>query len=115
MRHEVFAERELHELELRAEKVRTYSHLKVDPLLFPDGTMYYTGSRDLLVCGLISFSRVPVLTVFQKTLPLHSPTKIDLSGDEAVTITLLDANHCPGAVMRVLLNHYHGNRSYPLP
>jgi DNA cross-link repair 1C protein len=62
LRHEVFAERELHELELRAEKVRTYSHLKVDPLLFPDGTMYYTGSRDLLVCGLISFSRVPGLT-----------------------------------------------------
>ena len=62
LRHEVFAERELHELELRAEKVRTYSHLKVDPLLFPDGTMYYTGSRDLLVCGSISFSRVPGLT-----------------------------------------------------
>jgi len=43
------------------------------------------------------------LRVLQKTLPLHTPTKMDLSGDEAVTITLLDANHCPGAVMQVLL------------
>lgn len=68
LRHEVFAERELHELELRAEKVRTYSHLKVDPLLFPDGTMYYTGSRDLLVCGLIPFSRVPALYGFSRKL-----------------------------------------------
>jgi DNA cross-link repair 1C protein len=50
LRHEVYAERELQALELRSEKIRTYSHLRVDPLLCPDGTMYYTGSRDLLVC-----------------------------------------------------------------
>ena len=56
----------------------------------------------------------PGLRLLQKTLPLHTPTKIDLSGDEAVTITLLDANHCPGAVMQVLLNYYHGNRPYTL-
>lgn len=49
LRHEVYAERELHSLELRAEKIRTYAHLKVDPLCNPDGTMYYRGSRDLLV------------------------------------------------------------------
>jgi len=49
LRHEVYAERELHAQELRAEKMRTYSHLKVDPLYHPDGSMYYTGSRDLLV------------------------------------------------------------------
>ena len=50
LRHEVYAERELQALELRSEKIRTYSHLRVDPLLYSDGTIYYTGSRDLLVC-----------------------------------------------------------------
>jgi DNA cross-link repair 1C protein len=49
LRHEVYAERELQALELRSEKIQTYSHLRVDPLLYPDGTIYYTGSRDLLV------------------------------------------------------------------
>lgn len=49
LRHEVYAERSLHEMQYRAEKTRTYSHLKVDPLVQPDGSMYYTGSRDLLV------------------------------------------------------------------
>lgn len=49
LRHEVYAERELQALDLRAEKIRTYAHLKVDPLCHPDGTVYYTGSRDLLV------------------------------------------------------------------
>ncbi|KAJ7138135.1 hypothetical protein C8R44DRAFT_868466 [Mycena epipterygia] len=82
LRHEVYAERSLHEHEYRAETTRTYSHLKVDPLIYPDGSMYYTGSRDLL-----------------RPLPLNTPTKIELSNDESVTITLFDANHCPGAVM----------------
>jgi len=49
LRHEVYAERELQALDLRTEKIRTYAHLKVDPLRNPDGTMYYNGSRDLLV------------------------------------------------------------------
>ncbi|TFK19414.1 hypothetical protein FA15DRAFT_674467 [Coprinopsis marcescibilis] len=82
LRHEVFAERDLRDQELRAQKIRTFSHLKVDPLMNPDGTLYYQGSRDLL-----------------KSLPLHSPTRIELDASETVTITLLDANHCPGAVM----------------
>jgi len=51
LRHEVYAERELHEQDLRAEATRTYSHLKVDPRIQPDGTTYYVGSRDLLVCS----------------------------------------------------------------
>lgn len=50
LRHEVYAERALHELELRTEKTRTFSHLKVNPRIEPDGRTYYTGSRDLLVC-----------------------------------------------------------------
>ncbi|KAJ6563586.1 beta-lactamase-like protein [Mycena vulgaris] len=82
LRHEVYAERSLHEHDYRAEVTRTYSHLKVDPLIYPDGSKYYTGSRDLL-----------------RPLPLNTPTEIELSNDESVTITLFDANHCPGAVM----------------
>ena len=53
LRHEVYAERALHEQELRAEKTRTFSHLKVDPRVENDGRMYYSGSRDLLVCLLL--------------------------------------------------------------
>ena len=49
LRHEVYAERALHEQEMRSVKLRTFSHLKVDPFMMPGGGMYYTGSRDLLV------------------------------------------------------------------
>ncbi|KAG6826688.1 hypothetical protein H0H92_014846 [Tricholoma furcatifolium] len=82
LRHEVYGERELHDLEYRAQKTRTYAHLKVNPTRTPDGSVSYSGSRDLL-----------------ETLPLRTPTKYELSEGEIVTITLLDANHCPGAVM----------------
>jgi DNA cross-link repair 1C protein len=54
LRHEVYAEREYHEKDLRAEKIRTFSHLKVDPLVHTDGTLYYQGSRDLLVRYIIN-------------------------------------------------------------
>ena len=49
LRHEVFKERDMLDHDLRAEKMRTYKHLKVDPFRGPNGELYYHGSRDLLV------------------------------------------------------------------
>jgi hypothetical protein len=51
LRHQVYAERALHEQDLRSEQIRTFSHLKIDPFMTPesDGEIYYNGSRDLLV------------------------------------------------------------------
>jgi glyoxylase-like metal-dependent hydrolase (beta-lactamase superfamily II) len=49
LRHEVFAERQLREMDVRAETVRTFSHLKVKPRTLEDGTIFYNGARDLLV------------------------------------------------------------------
>lgn len=49
LRHEVYKERALHEHQLRAEKKRTYGHLKVDPVISEHGEVYYQGSKDLLV------------------------------------------------------------------
>ncbi|GJE91637.1 hypothetical protein PsYK624_077870 [Phanerochaete sordida] len=82
LRHEVLAERQLKEKQVRAENVRTFKHLKVDPVKFGDGTVFYNGARDLL-----------------RPLPLNTPTRCELSHGNYVTITLIDANHCPGAVM----------------
>ncbi|CAL1712191.1 unnamed protein product [Somion occarium] len=82
LRHEVYSERALKAMDIRAENVRTFQHLKVQPRMMEDGTLHYTGSRDLL-----------------KTIPLNTPTQYELSDDNNVIITLLDANHCPGAVM----------------
>ncbi|KAI0362982.1 hypothetical protein BV20DRAFT_234269 [Pilatotrama ljubarskyi] len=82
LRHEVYAERALRDMDLRAENVRTFAHLKVEPQRMEDGSLDYAGSRDLL-----------------RAVHLHIPTEIPLNDGETVTITLLDANHCPGAVM----------------
>ncbi|KAF7321032.1 DRMBL domain-containing protein [Mycena chlorophos] len=89
LRHEVYKERAFFEQEYRAEATRTYSHLKVDPLIQPDGSVVYEGSRDLL-----------------KALTLNTPTEIELSNNDKVTITLFDANHCPGAVMFLIEGKY---------
>ena len=34
-----------------------------------------------------------------RPIPLNTPTKIQLSNNSALRVTLFDANHCPGAVM----------------
>ena len=49
LRHEVYAERALRDAELRVENVRTFAHLRVEPQRMEDGSVDYTGSRDLLV------------------------------------------------------------------
>lgn len=49
LRHEVYMERALRDAELRAENVRTFAHLKVEPQRMEDRGVDYTGSRDLLV------------------------------------------------------------------
>ncbi|KII95048.1 hypothetical protein PLICRDRAFT_693326 [Plicaturopsis crispa FD-325 SS-3] len=82
LRHEVYKERELYATDMRGEHVKTFGHLKVEPVKHMNGTIISTGCRDLL-----------------RPLPLNTPTQFDLYDDESVTITLLDANHCPGAVM----------------
>ncbi|KAI6030614.1 beta-lactamase-like protein, partial [Pisolithus orientalis] len=88
LRHEVYAERSLFDHEYRAQKTKTYSHLKVDPCVMPSGEKFYAGSRDLL-----------------RAVPLHTPTEFELYDNETVTITLIDANHCPGAVMFLIEGH----------
>ncbi|KAG6374360.1 hypothetical protein JVT61DRAFT_4394 [Boletus reticuloceps] len=90
LRREVYDERSLHDHEYRAEKKRTFGHLKVDPYVMPNGQKFFTGSRDLL-----------------HAIPLNTPTEFDISDSETVTITLIDANHCPGSVM-FLIEGPHG-------
>ncbi|KAG7447100.1 uncharacterized protein BT62DRAFT_993446 [Guyanagaster necrorhizus] len=85
LRHEVYKERALYGTELRAEKLRTYGHLKIDPLVGEDGEVYYQGSRDFL-----------------KVLPINSPVDIELDAENSVTVTAIDANHCPGSVMYLI-------------
>lgn len=55
LRHEVYAERTLKDMDIRAEKVRTFKHLKIDPMAFQDGSLDHTKARDLIVrsSGLI--------------------------------------------------------------
>ena len=51
LRHEVYNERALRDVDLRDEArlSKTFCHLRVPPLL-KDGRFDYSGSRDLLVC-----------------------------------------------------------------
>ncbi|KZT43783.1 hypothetical protein SISSUDRAFT_996763 [Sistotremastrum suecicum HHB10207 ss-3] len=63
---------------LIAQRVRPFGQL----CTIRPGAETSLGSRDLL-CAL----------------PLHEPTEFELEDKERVTITLIDANHCPGSVM----------------
>ncbi|KAG1780545.1 beta-lactamase-like protein [Suillus placidus] len=71
LRHEIYLERAKKDAGEVA--TRTFAHLKVEGGVF---------RRDLL-----------------HAVPLNTPTEFELSSTETVTITLIDANHCPGAVM----------------
>jgi DNA cross-link repair 1C protein len=39
------------------------------------------------------------LTDYQRPIPLNTPTEIELTPLKRIRVTLLDANHCAGAVM----------------
>ena len=58
LRHEVYNERALKDMELRVENTRTFKHLRVEPRKMQDGTVDYTGARDLLV-SIVSSTRLP--------------------------------------------------------
>lgn len=60
LRHEVYDERQLKQNNLRAESVRTFAHLKVDPVA---RQAYYQGSRDLLVTYLAALLELDSLFV----------------------------------------------------
>lgn len=77
LRHEVYAERSLHDHQYRAEKKKTFAHLKVDPYVMPNGQKLFTGSRDLLVGILTFFSHSSTTDTFNSSLyrsihPLNS-------------------------------------------
>jgi len=95
-----------------AKRNRPYAHLKVDPLTRADGTKDYSMARDLLVrhcsrfCGEAALTGV--LPCPQQAMSLNMPRVFELSNSERVAITLLDANHCLGAVMSVHLLQLRG-------
>ncbi|KAJ3830706.1 hypothetical protein F5880DRAFT_1513121 [Lentinula raphanica] len=82
LKHEAYKERALGEEGLRSEHQHTFRHLKVKPHINPKGEVTFHGAKDLL-----------------KVFPMNTPTEVELDANKKVTITLFDANHCPGAVM----------------
>lgn len=97
LRHEVYAERFLKEQEIRAENVRTFSHLKIDPTRTQDGAIYYTGARDLLVSSSSRCSRRSIHLYF---FPItRAPS--DMS-QFFFTNTSIHRNHSPSIHLLVL-------------
>ncbi|KAI9744485.1 MAG: hypothetical protein M1818_002014 [Claussenomyces sp. TS43310] len=47
------------------------------------------------------------LSKLLRTIPLSTPTSIELAPDNEIQVTLFDANHCPGAVMFLFENERH--------
>ncbi|KAL5501731.1 hypothetical protein ACEPAH_8991 [Sanghuangporus vaninii] len=80
LRHETYQARFLREEEYVFEKQRTFEHLK------------YSSHPSQDKRGRNDFDLI-------RAMPLHVPTKVEISNNEWVTVTLIDANHCPGSVM----------------
>ncbi|KAL5482499.1 hypothetical protein ACEPAI_9093 [Sanghuangporus weigelae] len=80
LRHETYQARFLREEEYVFEKQRTFEHLKYSS--YPSQDKRGRNDFDLV-----------------RAMPLHVPTKVEISNNEWVTVTLIDANHCPGSVM----------------
>jgi hypothetical protein len=61
----------------------------------------YRHLRNLLVCTVPPFIplAMPAAHDLQKPIPLDTPTLLELEPGNHIQVTLLDANHCPGAVM----------------
>lgn len=60
----------------------------------------YRHLRNLLVSAPILYCKhVDNPLHFQKPIPLDTPTLLELEPGNHLRVTLLDANHCPGAVM----------------
>jgi DNA cross-link repair 1C protein len=56
------------------------------------------------------------MNILQRPLAVETPTVFQLDSKENVTITLFDANHCPGAVMFVFKHLHPTERSLtPVP
>jgi DNA cross-link repair 1C protein len=69
LRHEVYAERALKQMDVRTECVRTFQHLKVSPKVLGDGKLCYHGSRDLLVRSSHAFRDQTIKTYFRNHFP----------------------------------------------
>ena len=72
LRYEVYAERTLRDMDLRAQNVRTFAHLKVDPQRLEDGGVDNVGSRDQLVSPRFA-SRQKKSAMAPLCLNLHIP------------------------------------------
>ena len=99
LKHEVYRERMLKDGEFKGEErdSRTFGHLKVGPSVLGNNVSY-VNVRDLLVRSSLFPSNYFSYS-FQRDLDIETPTIFEFSTTETVTVTLFEANHCPGSVM----------------